>query len=201
MKRHYREQSVRPDCPQQELLVFGHIDTNERRSIATIADRVVRPGTSTAILNMFVHGVAKCVGAQWRCDHELSLGLRSKHFKGLIHSAVSQIPPDKPGVVHVWYETRDGIRVEQLRRDKNLENISAFNGSETSVLGAFVHAVNYYPFEENYEWAETVDYFSRAPDLFSLFPEQTLMLSCGGTNVVEDITHWQQDEAAKTCRG
>lgn len=198
LKRHYRNFSVRPHCPQQELLVFGDIDTNEKRSTATIAGRVIRPGTNNDILNMYVKEVSNCVGAQWRCDHETSLTTRSKHFKGLVNDGVNQIPPDRAGVVHVWYETRDGIEIEELRRDKNIDNISDYDASKTSVLGVFVHAVNYYPFEDNYEWAETVQDFARVPDLMSLFPRQTLMLASDATEEVEDITHWEQDKAAKT---
>jgi hypothetical protein len=201
LKRHYLEHSVRPDCPQQELLVFGDVDSNEKRSIATIANRVIRPGAHNEILNMFIQDVAECVGAQWRCSHEASLGLRSKHFKSLVNDGVNQIPPDKPGVVHVLYETREGIEIEQRRRGKNRENLSTYDASHTTVLGILVHAVNYYPLEDNYESAETVEYFSRVQDLFSLFPLQTLMISCGGTNEVEDVTHWEQDEAAKAGRG
>ncbi|EJM62338.1 hypothetical protein PMI30_04655 [Pseudomonas sp. GM50] len=200
LKRHYRKFSVRPNSPQQELLVFGDMDSNEKRSISTIAERVIRPGTNGDILNMFVKDVAKCVGAQWRCDHEDSLGLRSKHFKSLLNDGVKQIPPDRAGVVHIWYETRDGIEIEELRRDKNIENISAYDASKTSVLGAFVHAVNYYPFEENYEWAETVQDFARVPHLMELFPRQSLMLASDSTHEIEDITHWEQDKAAKNTR-
>jgi len=198
LKRHYRNFSVRPNSPQQELLVFGDIDSNEKRNVATVASRVIRPGTNDDILNMFVKDVANCVGAQWRCDHESSLSLRSKHFKSLVNDGVSQIPPDRAGVVHVWYETRDGIEIEELRRDKNVDQISAYDASDTSVLGVFVHAVNYYPFEDNYEWAETVQDFARVPHLMGLFPRQTLMLASDATDEVEDITHWEQDKAAKS---
>lgn len=200
LKRHYRDFSVRPNSPQQELLVFGDIDSNEKRSIATVADRVIRPGTNDDILNMFVKDVASCVGAQWRCDHEISLSLRSKHFKSLVNDGVTQIPPDRAGVVHVWYETRDGIEIEELRRDKNIENISTYDASQTSVLGVFVHAVNYYPFEDNYEWAETVQYFARVPHLMALFSRQTLMLASDATTEVEDITHWEQDKSEKVTQ-
>ncbi|MBA6104597.1 MULTISPECIES: hypothetical protein [Pseudomonas] len=200
LKRHYRNFSVRPNCPQQELLVFGDIDSNEKRNVATVASRVIRPGTNDDILNMFVKDVASCVGAQWRCDHGNSLSLRSKHFKSLVNDGVSQIPPDRAGVVHVWFETRDGIEIEELRLDKNVEQISAYDASDTSVLGVFLHAVNYYPFEDNYEWAETVQDFARVPHLMGLFPQQTLMLGSDATDEVEDITHWEQDKAAKSPR-
>lgn len=200
LKRHYRNFSVRPNSPQHELLVFGGLDSNEKRSISTIAQRVIRPGTNNDILNMFVMDVAKCVGAQWRCDHEDSLGLRSKHFKSLLNGGVMQIPPDRAGVVHIWYETCEGIEIEELRRDKNIDNISAYDASKTTVLGAFLHAVNYYPFEENYEWAETVQDFARVPNLMELFPRQSLMLASDSTQEVKDITHWEQDKAAKNTR-
>jgi hypothetical protein len=180
--------------------VFGDIDSNEKRSISTIAKQVTWPGTKDDILNMFVKDVARCVGAQWRCNHEESLGLRSKHFKSLLNNAVMQIPPDRAGVVHIWYETCDGIEVEELRRGKNIENISGYDASKTTVLGAFLHAVNYYPSEDNYEWAETVQDFGSVPGLMGLFPRQSLMLASDSTLEVEGATHWEQDKAAKYTR-
>lgn len=137
LKRHYREFAVRPNSPQHELLVFGNMDSNKKRSISTIAQHVIRPGNNDDVLNMFVEDVANCVGAQWRCDHEISLQRRSKHFKSLLNDAVNQIPPDRAGVVHVWYETCDGIEIEELRKYKNTENISAYDASKTTVLGVF----------------------------------------------------------------
>jgi len=199
-KRHYRKFSVRSNSPQQELLVFGNMDSNEKRSIATLAKRVIRPGTNNDILNLYVKDAANCVGAQWRCDHPDSLRLRSRHFKGLVNDGVSQIPPGKAGIVHIWYETRDGIEIEEMRREKNIENISAYNASGTSVLGVMLHGVNYYPFEDDYQYAETVDNFGRMPGLFDLYPRQTLMITSEATLEVPGIAHWQQDKAAKPMR-
>lgn len=196
LKRHYRRNSVRPNSPQHELLVFGDMDSNEKRSIATIAESIVRPGASDDFLNIFVEDVANCVAAQWRCDHAISLERRSRHFKGLANDGITQIPPDKPGIVHVWYETVEGIGIEEMRRAKNIDNLSAFDASRTSVLGVLMHGVNYYPFEDNYEWAETVQYFARVPNLMKLY-RHSLMLSGDKTQEVEDITHWEQDKAAK----
>ncbi|CZW99774.1 TPA: hypothetical protein ACNU7F_005131 [Escherichia coli] len=176
------------------------MDSNEKRSISTIAQQVVRPGTQDDVLNMFVQDVAQCVGAQWRCEHEVSLGLRSKHFKSLLNDGVKQVPPDHVGVVHIWYETCEGIEIEELRRGKHIENISAYDASQTTVLGVFLHAVNYYPFEDNYEWAETVQDFGCVPGLMGLFPRQALMLAFDSTPEVEGATHWGQDKAAKYTR-
>ena len=94
-------------------------------------------------------------------------------------------------MVHIWYETCEGIENEELRRDKNIENISAYDASKTTVLGAFLHTVNYYPFEENYEWAETVQDFARVLHLIGLFPRQPLMLTFDSTHGVEGVTQWE----------
>lgn len=200
LERHYRRFSVRPNCPQHEFLVFGDVDSNEKRSIATIAESIVRAGTPDSILNIFVQDVANCVAAQWRCDHEISLGLRSKHFKSLINDAVTQIPPDKPGVVHVFYETRDGIAIEEMRRAKNIDNIANYDASGTTVAGVLMHAVNYYPLENDYQWAETTQDFARVPNFMDIYPVQTLMLSSGSAREVEGDTHWRQDKASKKPR-
>ncbi|WP_368656577.1 hypothetical protein [Pantoea agglomerans] len=197
LKSHYRNFSVKANSPQHELLVFGNMDSNEKRSIATVANKIIRPGTSEDILNIFVKGVAKCVGAQWRCDHEISLSRRSKHFKSLLNDAVKQIPPDRDGVVHILFETCDGIKIEELRRDKNKLNISSYDASETTILGVFLHSVNYYPFNDNYEWAETVEDFGRVPDLMKIFPKQSLMLASEPTLGIDNITHWEQDKAVR----
>jgi len=197
LRRHYKSYSVRPNSPQQELLVFGDTDYNEKRSIATVAGRVVRPGTARDILNIYVKDVASCVGAQWRCDHEVSLSLRSKHFKNLVNDGVNQIPPDRPGVVHVWFETRDGIGIEELRSTKNIYNISNYDASETTVLGVFVHGVNYYPSEGEYQWAETVQQFTRIDNISKLFPRQILMLSSDKSAELSGISHWAQDKVVK----
>lgn len=197
LEHHYRRFLVRPNCPQQEQLVFGDVDTNEKRSIATIAKSIERVGSPDSILNIFLDDIANCVAAQWRCDHEISLGLRSRHFKSLIHDAATQIPPDKPGVVHVMYETRDGIDVEEIRRVKNMDNIAGYDASGTTVLGILLHGVNYYPQAQGYQWAETTQDFSRTPNFMDLYPRQALMLASGTTQEVEGDTHWAQDRASK----
>lgn len=196
MNRHYENDSVRPNSSQQEILVFGNCDSNEKRNIATIAKSIVRAGSSSSFLNIFIEEVSACVGVQWRCDHDISLERRSRHFKGLAHDAVIQIPPDKPGIVHILYETVEGIKIEELRAEKNFDNISNYDGTGTSVLGVLLHAVNYYPSIPRYEWAETVQNFSRVPGIMSLF-RHSLMLALDKGNEYDSVTHWQQDKDRK----
>lgn len=195
---HYLENAVKANSPMQELLVFGDTDSNEKRSIATVASSIIRPGEPDAILDIFVNGVANCVAAQWRCDHRVSKDSRSKHFKSLISAAVSQIPPDKPGVVHVWYETREGIDVEELRSSKNRKEISKFNASASTVWGTFVHGVSFYPSATGYDWAETVQDFLRKKRLRRLY-NRALMLGTEHTVEVGGMTHWRQDKAARSA--
>ncbi|MBV2132168.1 hypothetical protein KRX52_05070 [Pseudomonas sp. MAP12] len=194
---HYEKNSVRPNCPQHELLVFGNTDSNEKRSIATIATDIVRPGDKDTILNIFVCDVANCAAAQWRCDHETSLERRSKHFKSLMAHAASQIPPQNLGVIHILYETREGINVENIRREKHLEELSEYNASDSMVLAVLIHAVNYYPKEDDYQWAETLQHFARVPNFVDTFYQDPLMLGDSNTPSYVETTHWQQDEEAK----
>lgn len=197
LESHYQDFSVKPNSPQHELLVFGNMDSNEKRSISTIANQITRPGNNEDVLNMFIVGVDNVVGAQWRCEHEISINKRSKHFKSLLNAAVMQFPPDRKGVVHIWYETSEGIKIEELRSDKNFTNITNYDASDTTVLGVFLHAVNYYPLNDGYNWAETVKEFSRISNLNMVFPYQSLMLASNSVNEVENTTHWEQDKASK----
>lgn len=195
---HYDNFSVRPRSPQHELLVFGDIDANEKRSIATIARKIVRPGDKDTVLNIFVQEVASCVAAQWKCDHQISVVKRAKHFKTLMADAISQIPPDSPGIVHILYDTREGIDIEYLRRTKNIESIAEYDASDTLVLGVLIHAVNYYPKIDDYDWAETVQDFARFPNFLDMFYSQPLMLGSDNTIFSEHTTHWEQDARAKS---
>lgn len=193
---HYRRNYVRANSPQHELLVFGDMDSNEKRSIATIAASIVRPGDANTILNIFVQDVVNCVAAQWRCDYAISHERRSRHFKGLAKNGIAQIPPDKPGIVHIWYETVEGVDIEEMRRVKNIDSLSTIDASGTLVMGVLIHGANYYPYENRYEWAETLQFFARMPNLMDLY-SSSLMLSADDTQEIENETHWEQDKASK----
>lgn len=194
VKNHYQINSVRPNTPQQELLIFGDMNSNEARDIATLARSLIWAGDESDILNIFVEEVANCAAAQWRCQHEESLDRRSRHFKSLIADAISQIPPDHPGVVHILYETTEGIDVEKQRREKHLKELQNFDASNSKVIAVLIHGVNYYPSEENYEWAETLQDFCRVPDFVETMYADPLMLGDMSTTRYEPTTHWQQDE-------
>ena len=120
-------------------------------------------------------------------------------FKGLAKNGIAQIPPDKPGVVHIWYETVEGIDIEEMRRVKNIDSVSTIDASGTLVMGVLIHGVNYYPYENHYEWAETLQFFARMPQLMELY-SSSLMLSADDTPEIEDVTHWEQDRAAKSTQ-
>lgn len=197
MHLHYRENSVRPNSPQQELLVFGNTDSNEKRSIATIASEILRPGDKNEVLNIYIEDVNICVAAQWKCTHEESLSRRSRHFKGLIADAIDQLPPHLPGIVHILYETTEGVDIESLRRQKHLEELSNFKIDNPMVLAVMLHGVNYYPTEGNYQWAETAQDFSRVRNFVNIMYEDPLMLGNNNTPSYTGTTHWDQDIESK----
>ncbi|MDR6234045.1 hypothetical protein [Pseudomonas oryzihabitans] len=190
---HYEANSVRADCPVQEHLVFGNINSNEKRNIATIAGSIRRIGEKEDVLNILIDDVESCVGGQWRCNSRESIEKRSKHFKGLIASAVAQLPPWLPGVVHVMYETTEGIDVELDRYNKHIEQLSAFDAGGKKILAFLLHGIGYYPRANDYQWAETVQYFSPIPNIMKLLYVDRLMLGDNSTQSFENTTHWDQD--------
>ena len=66
-------------------------------------------------------------------------------------------------------------------------------------MGILIHGTNYYPYENRYEWAETLQFFARMPNLMDLY-SSSLMLSADNTQEIENETHWEQDKASKFTR-
>ena len=67
------------------------------------------------------------------------------------------------------------------------------------MLGTLIHAVNYYPFEDTFQWAETVQDFARIPNLMEFY-DSPLMLGTDDTVEVSGATHWEQDKASKLTK-
>lgn len=64
-------------------------------------------------------------------------------------------------------------------------------------MGILIHGANYYPYENRYESAETMQFFARMPQLMDFY-SSSLMLSADDTQEIEDVTHWEQDKASKS---
>lgn len=193
VNKHFSKYSVRANSPQVHALIFGDVNPNEKRSVACIPTDVARPGLPGAVLNIFLEGIERCSGAQWRCTSSESLDKRSKHFKTIINEAVSQIPIGSLGIIHTFYETAEGVEIEIKRREKLIAALTGFQVEDRTLLAALVHGVNIYPGIEGFEWAETVQHFSIMPDITDELFEHVLLLGFTRKDAIKDETHWEQD--------
>lgn len=196
LNRHFSLNRVRVNSPQIHELIFSGIDSNEKRSTAIVPTGISRPGSVDTVLNIFIDGVATCVGAQWRCIAPESLEKRSRHFKSVIGRASEQIPAGRIGVVHAFYETAEGADVEIRRREKLIEAFSGFTAS--GLIATFIHGVHVYPGVEGFEWAETVQHFTIDPSVPDVLFNHHLLLGFVGDKSTKDDTHWEQDLRLKS---
>lgn len=180
LSRHFALNRVRANSPQIHELIFSDIDSNEKRSTAIVPSGFSRSGSVDMVLNIFIEGVAGCVGAQWRCIAPESLEKRSRHFKSVVGRASEQIPAGRIGVVHAFYEAAEGPDVEIRRREKLIEAFSGFTAS--GLIATFVHGVHVYPGVEGFEWAETVQHFTVNPSIPDALFSHHLLLGFAGKN-------------------
>jgi hypothetical protein len=193
IENHFSAYSVRANSPQIHALIFGDVNPNEKRSTATIPTDISRPGLPRAVLNIFLEGIAKCAGAQWRCTSPESVDKRSKHFKTIIKEAASQIPANSLGIIHTFYETSEGVDIEIARREKLISALTELQIKDKTILVALIHGVKHYPNINGFEWAETIQDFSAIPDILDLLFEHFLLLGFNRKGAIKDETHWEQD--------
>lgn len=62
----------------------------------------------------------------WRSASEDAARRKARHFRSMVAEADEQLPDDRPGVVHVGYETRDGNSVDALRHRLNAAEMLTF---------------------------------------------------------------------------
>lgn len=193
IENHFLTYSVRANSPQVHALIFGDVNPNEKRSTATIPTEISRPGHPGAVLNIFLEGITKCAGAQWRCTSPESVDKRSKHFKTIIKNAASQIPPNSLGIIHTFYETSEGVNIEITRREKLISALTELQIEDKTILAALIHGVMHYPNINGFEWAETIQDFSAIPDIQDLLFDHFLLLGFNRKRAIKDETHWEQD--------
>lgn len=62
----------------------------------------------------------------WRSASEDAARRKARHFKSMVAEADEQLPGDRPGVVHVGYEARDGNSVDDFRHALNAVEMLTF---------------------------------------------------------------------------
>lgn len=63
----------------------------------------------------------------WISASEAAARRKARHFRSMVADAAGQLPGDRPGVVHVGYETMGGNSVDGRRHLLNLEQMATFD--------------------------------------------------------------------------
>lgn len=143
-------------------------------------------------INVFIDEIEKPFCAKWVCLAEESIDKKAKDIKRVLVQAVKQAPIDAPTVIHIGYETLHGPEIEFVRDSKICEIISNFDFVGKDIAAIYCHSFQSRQLAgENWDFAETVRYFSQSRNAETLI-EQKLLTDVEGT-VQADDTHWAQD--------
>lgn len=102
-----------------ELLVGNHTDFADHDVSADWAPRDDRP--------FFATGISHASVASWISGSAEAAGRKARHFRQVVGRAADQLPGDRPGVVHVGYESRRGNAVDRERHRANMEQMKSFD--------------------------------------------------------------------------
>ena len=97
-----------------------------------------------------------CAGL-WHCDSLDAIRHRSLSFKRHISDAVSQIPNDQKGAIHICFESYEGNNVEEEIILKTLTDLSNFEVRGKIIDYIYLHFVRLYiPRDKNWELEEDI---------------------------------------------
>lgn len=69
----------------------------------------------------------------WKSVSDKAARRKAKHFRSLIARASQQLPGDRPGAIHVGYETMGGNNEDGLRHDLNRQEMRSFEPQQTGL--------------------------------------------------------------------
>jgi hypothetical protein len=150
---------------------------------------IVGPEDGLHVLNKFVNSIYAAYSAKYRCMAPSSIEKKAKDVRKLLSKAVSQIPAEGVGIIHIGYETVSGPEVEEVRQKRTKETVDEFKFNGKNIQAIYCHAIQPLVTVGEFECAETTLYFEKGPE--RIFTE-TLLLDPPGTEK-RDSTHWAED--------
>ena len=147
------------------------------------------PDDGLHVLNRFVHKIHEAYSAKWECIAESSLNRKAKDVKKMLSKAVSQIPDNRAGIIHIGYETVMGPAVELRRHQKTKETVQGFRFEKKNIEAVYCHAIQPLCKLDSWECAETTLDFEKHPGL--ILSEYLLLDGRGATK--RNSTHWEED--------
>lgn len=185
------ESPIRTNSPQMIKLLSGDYDSHGSYTQIINATEICTYDEDDGlhILNQFYGTISQAWSAKWECIANESILKKAKDIKKNLSKAVSQIPNDGEGIIHIGYETVNGPYVEFRRHEKILETIGQFVFAPKRIEAIICHAIQPLVKIDEWECAETVIYFGNRID--DILPDK-LLLAPPGTSE-RDSTHWFED--------
>ncbi|MCC7596132.1 hypothetical protein IGS61_01450 [Janthinobacterium sp. FW305-129] len=145
-------------------------------------------GCELVELGMYVDEVRFACGFTRDIDSEISLDKRAKDVTKLLSEAVSQMPIDKPSIVHLAAETMEGAEVERRRSEKIKDAIPDFIYGKPVALVRFHRLQSHQRAEMSFEFDETIDnFYLKKNEDFSHVP---LSVVVPPDTIIRHGTHW-----------
>lgn len=190
---HFKDNLVRNPSPQFIALLADGYESSGSYTTAFVPTEVKAfgPEDGEHTLNIFIGGLKTAYCGKWECIADDSIEKKAKDVKTHLSRAISQIPDDVPGIVHIGFETLHGPAVEFRRQAKIIETIGQFDYGAKLIKVVFCNALQPESGIETFDFAETTSYFSNGPDPMQILPASLLMDAPG--TPVSDSTHWRED--------
>lgn len=157
---HLKTWQVKTNSPMLSHLLGGDwAPRNSSVSMAHLVKLAYVHGCDAPVLGAYIQEMDWACGFTREFDSQISLEKKAKDITGLLTEAISQVPSDRPSVIHIAAETMEGTEVERLRTQKVMASIPAL-ALEKPVLG-----VRFHRFQANqvidklWEFDETVERF------------------------------------------
>jgi hypothetical protein len=169
------DSSVKPNSPMMIATLIGDYDLHGSYTQLLAPKKIdtINPDNKLWVLNDFYGEIYAAYLAKWECTAESSIDQKAKDVKKMLSKALSQIPDQGRGVVHIGYETVLGPVVELQRQKKIKESIESFNFGNKHLGNVFCHAMQLMPKLDGLGWAETTLTFGETPD--SVLRERLLL--------------------------
>lgn len=184
---HLAEVQVKMPSRQLDELITGEQSATGRGRTTVMKARPVKRGSGT-IFNDYVDEISWAAGAVWECDAERSYHKKAKDIRERLSGGTSQLPNDRPGVIHVGLETYDGMLVEKQRYGRIFETALSFDPRGKDLRFIYCHLYQAHtPLERPWDFDETIYPFAVQGTVSTPIPNA--MTVCP-QEFVDDGVHW-----------
>lgn len=135
IKKEFEERDVKISGFDIAQMIIDHYDST--REYSPIFSGAPAKGRRSYVGNM-----EYCACAIWSCDDEEAYNNKAKSLKGQLSKALKQLPNNKPGIVHVGFESHSGGEVENQRYLNIIREIRNVNIGKKDLQWIYCHIFN-----------------------------------------------------------